>query len=114
MTSKSSCRLTELKNGEFRWNKLACQEFMGKGAQIINLIATLVHIGAGPPCCGIEQMANQILNGLQLRTLYLSFRQLLSICRHTKNIHASGLNTFNVCYYLQVLTNLIIYYLLVV
>ena len=57
---------------------------MDKAAKVVELIATLIHIGVGPSCCGTEQMADQITNGIQPRTLYLSFGRLLTIRRHTK------------------------------
>ena len=113
MTSTGSWRLSTIEGDELRWNRLACEEFMDKAAKVVELIATLVHIGAGPPCRGTEQMADRITNGIQPRTLYLSFGRLLTIRRHTKNTHASGLDAFNVCYYPQALTDLITYYLLV-
>ena len=114
MTSKGSWKLSTIEADELKWNRLACEDFMSETAKVVGLIATLVHIGAGPPCRGTEQMADQITNGIQPRTLYLSFGRLLAIRRHTKNTHASGLDAFNVCYYPQALTELITYYLLVI
>jgi hypothetical protein len=115
MSSKGSCGLVEAgSDGQLQWNAITCQEFMCKAASIVDLIATLVHIGAGPPCRGTEQVEDQISNGIQPRTLYLSFGRFLTIRRHTKNTHASGLDAFNVCYYPKALTELITYYLLVV
>ena len=84
MTSTGSWRLSTIEGDELRWNRLACEEFMDKAAKVVELIATLVHIGAGPPCRGTEQMADRITNGIQPRTLYLSFGRLLTIRRHTK------------------------------
>ena len=114
MTSAGSWQLSTIASDGLRWNRLACEEFMDEAAKVVGLIATLVHIGAGPPCRGTEQMADRITNGIQPRTLYLSFGRLLTIRRHTKNTHASGLDAFNVCYYPQALTELITYYLLVI
>ena len=114
MVSKASWALSTLDNGQLKWNKLACEEFMCKAARIVELIAALTHIGAGPPCRGTEQMADQISNGIQPRSLYLSFGNLLTIRRRTKTTHAVGVDAFSVCYYPKVLTDLITYYLLVI
>lgn len=114
MTSGGTCRLAEVKGGKLEWNTFACQEFMSTAASIVELIATLVHVGAGPPCRGTEQMEDQISNGLKLRTFYLNFGRLLTIRRHTKTTHASGFDAFNACFHPKILTDLIAYYLLVV
>jgi hypothetical protein len=114
MMSNGTWNLTQMENGKTKWNLLACEEFMCKAARIVALIATLVHIGAGPPCRGTEQMADQISNSTQPRTLYLVHGQLLTIRRHTKSTHATGLDAFNICFFPKVLTELITYYLLVV
>ena len=68
MASGETFRLAEVEAGELKWNKFACHDFMCKVASIVDLIATLVHIGTGPPCCGTEQMEDQISNGLKPRT----------------------------------------------
>ena len=114
MMSNGTWNLTQMENGKMKWNLLACEEFMCKAARIVALIATLVHIGAGPPCRGTEQMADQISNSTQPRTLYLVHGQLLTIRRHTKSTHATGLDAFNICFFPKALTELITYYLLVI
>jgi hypothetical protein len=114
IASGGSCKLVEVTAGNLKWNSFACHEFMCRAASIIDLIATLVHIGAGPPCRGTEQMEDQISNGVKPRTVYLNFGRLLTVRRHTKNTHASGLDAFNICFYPKILTELITYYLLVV
>lgn len=101
-------------DGTLRWNMTACRDFMRKAAEIVDLIITLVHIGSGPPLRGEEIIRDQITNGIQLRTLYLSFGQMVAIRRHSKDTNARGMDPFNVCYFPKCLTEAICYYLLVV
>ena len=102
------------KDGTLRWNKTACNDFMRKAADIVDLIITLVHIGSGPPLRGEEIVREQIRNGVQLRTIYLSFGQIIGVRRHSKVTNARGMDSFNVCYFPQCLTEAICYYLLVI
>lgn len=96
------------------WSRVACADFMRDAGEIVDRIITLVHIGSGPPLRGEEIIRDQISNGIQLRTIYLSFGQILAIRRHSKNTNAKGKDPFNVCYFPQSLTNAIFYYLLII
>lgn len=96
------------------WSRVACADFMRDVGEIVDRIITLVHIGSGPPLRGEEIVRDQISNGVQLRTIYLSFGQILAIRRHSKNTNAKGKDPFNVCYFPQSLTNAISYYLLII
>jgi hypothetical protein len=100
--------------GDLTWSKPACEEFMHKVGDIVDLIITLAHIGAGPPVRGEELIRDQITNGIQPRTIYLCFGRLMAIRRHSKDTNARGIDPFNVCYFPQGLTDAICYYLLVV
>jgi len=102
------------KNGRLVWNKVACRDFMRKAADIVDLIITLVHIGSGPPLRGEEIIRDQITNGSQPRSIYLSFGQILAIRRHSKDTNAKGVDPFNVCFFPQSLTDAICYYILVI
>jgi len=101
-------------NGHLVWNKIACRDFMRKAADIVDLIITLVHIGSGPPLRGEEIVRDQISNGIQPRTIYLAFGQIIAIRRHSKDTNAKGMDPFNVCYFPQNLTDAICYYILVI
>jgi hypothetical protein len=100
--------------GTLRWNMIACGDFMRKVADIVDLIITLVHIGSGPPLRGEEITRDQISNGIQLRTLYLTFGQMIAIRRYSKTTNADGTDSFNVCYFPTCLTDAICYYLLAI
>ena len=100
--------------GSLEWNRVACETFMQQAADIVDLIITLVHVGCGPPVRGEEIIRDQITNGIQPRTIYLMFGQLIAIRRHSKDTHARGIDPFNVCYFPQSLTKAICYYLLVI
>ena len=63
--------------------------------EIVNLMITLIHLGARPPLRGEELVLDQIENGCQLRTLYLVFGQMLAIRRRSKDTRARGINMFN-------------------
>lgn len=97
-----------------QWNAIACRDFMQKAAEIVDLIISLVHIGSGPPLRGEEIIRDQITNGIQARTIYLAFGQMLGIRRHSKDTNSRGMDPFNICYFPQSLTNSISYYLLVI
>jgi hypothetical protein len=101
-------------DGTLRWNMTACGDFMRKAADIVDLIITLVHVGSGPPLRGEEITRDQISNGIQLRTLYLTFGQMIAIRRHSKDTNSKGMDSFNVCYFPKCLTEAICYYLLVI
>ena len=101
-------------DGTLKWNATACRDFMGKAAEIVDLIITLVHVGSGPPLRGEEITRDQIRNGIQLRTIYLSFGQIVGIRRHSKDTNARGMDPFNVCYFPKCLTDAICYYLVVI
>jgi len=96
------------------WNMVACHQFMDQAAEIVDLIITLVHIGAGPPVRGEEIVRDRITNGNQIRTIYLCFGQMLAIRRRSKDTNSRGVDAFNVCYFPQCLTDVICYYLLVI
>lgn len=101
-------------DGGLAWNKVACEEFMDKAAEIVDKIITLVHLGSGPPLRGEELIRDQISNGIQPRTIYLVFGQIMAIRRHSKDTNLRGVDAFNVCYFPKSLTDAICYYLLVV
>ena len=100
--------------GGLSWNRVACQEFMDRAAKIVDLIIMLIHLGVGPPVRGEELVQDQITNGVQIRTIYVTFGQMLAIRRRSKTNNARGIDAFNICYFPQRLTHLICYYLLVV
>jgi len=101
-------------DGSLTWNKAACTEFMEKTSKIIDLIIALVHMGSGPPLRGEDVVRDQIRNGIQPRTLYLCFGQMVAIRRHSKDTNSKGIDPFNVCYFPKSLTDAICYYLLVI
>jgi hypothetical protein len=106
--------LSRPEDGTMIWNMTACRDFMRKAAEIVDLMITLVHIGSGPPLRGEELIRDQVTNGIQPRTLYLVFGQMVAIRRHSKDTHARRMDPFNVCYFPQSLTDAICYYLLVI
>lgn len=114
MVAHNKWNLSFVEDGSLTWNKTACRDFMRKAAEIVDLIITLVHIGSGPPLRGEEIIRDQITNGIQPRTIYLCFGQIVAIRRHSKDTNAKGMDPFNVCYFPQSLTDSICYYLLVI
>lgn len=107
--------LSQVNNdGSLSWNKIACGDFMRQVGEIVDLIITLIHMGSGPPLRGEELIRDQIRNGIQPRTLYLAFGQMVAIRRHSKTTNSAGVDPFNVCYFPQSLTDSICYYLLVI
>ena len=96
------------------WNLPACRGFMERVADIVDLMATLNHIGSGPPLRGEELIRDQISNGIQPRTIYLSCGRILAIRRHSKTTNSKGMDPFNVCYFPGGLTEAMCYYLLVI
>lgn len=101
-------------DGKLLWNEIACLDFMRKAAEIVDLIITLVHLGAGPPLRGEELVLDQIENGVRPRSIYLIFGQMLAIRRRSKDTHARGVDSFNPCYFPKKLTDAICYYLVVI
>jgi len=101
-------------DGSLTWNRTACMDFMEKTSEIIDLIITLVNMGSGPPLRGEDIVRDQIRNGIQPRTLYLCFGQMVAIRRHSKDMNSKGIDPFNICYFPKSLTDAICYYLLVV
>lgn len=97
-----------------KWNRIACQHFMERTAEIVDLLITVIHLGGGPPVRGEEIVRDQITNGIQIRTVYLSFGQMLLIRRRAKDTNRRGIDAFNVCYLPASLTDLVCYYLLVI
>ena len=115
MVQRNSWNLNaENGKGGLTWNTVACQEFMREVGEIVDLIAALTHIGSGPPVRGEELIRDQITNGIQPRTVYLSFGRLIFIRRHSKDTNARGTDAFNVRYLPQNLSDAICYYLLVI
>ena len=100
--------------GELSWNRVSCERFMAAAAEIVDRIMTLVHLGSGPPLRGEELIRDQISNGLQPRTIYLVFGQIMAIRRRSKDTNVRGIDSFNICYFPRSLTNAICYYLLVI
>ena len=100
--------------GELGWNRVACQRFMAQTAEMVDLIITLVHLGSGPPLRGEELIRDQISNGIQPRTIYLVFGQMMAIRRRSKDTNARGIDSFNACYFPKSLTDAICYYLVVI
>jgi len=107
--------LSEKKVGRgLRWNRVACQHFLETAAEIVDLLITLIHLGGGPPVRGEELVRDQISNGIQLRTLYMTFGQMLLIRRRSKDTNRRGIDAFNVCYLPECLKDALCYYLLVI
>lgn len=102
------------RKGGLTWNPVACRAFMDNVGKIVDLIITLVHIGAGPPVRGEEIIRDQIANGIQPRTIYLNFGRLMAVRRHSKNTNLKGVDPFNVCFMPQSLSDAICYYLAVI
>ena len=101
-------------DGKYVWNPMACADFMRKVGEIVDLIITLVHLGSGPPVRGEELVVDQIENGIQPRTLYLVFGQMLAIRRRSKDTNRTGIDSFNACYFPKKLSDAICYYLMVI
>jgi hypothetical protein len=115
MVRQGSWRLSRPnKDRGLTWNPVACQAFMDDVGEIVDLIITLVHIGAGPPVRGEEIIRDQIANGIQPRTIYLNFGRLMAVRRHSKNTNLKGVDPFNVCFMPQSLSDAICYYLAVI
>jgi hypothetical protein len=114
MVSQNVWNLSYAEGGRLKWNLTACRDFMRKAGDIVDLIVSLVHMGSGPPLRGEEIIRDQITNGVQRRTIYLVFGQIMAIRRHSKNTNVKGMDAFNVCYFPKSLTDSISYYLLVV
>jgi len=101
-------------NGGLMWNRTACQKFMDQVADILDTLISLTHLGGGPPVRGEELVRDQITNGIQIRTLYRCFDQMVLIRRRSKDTHARGIDAFNICYLPKALTDVLTYYLLVI
>lgn len=114
MAKKDLWNLSDSIDGEYLWNEIACLDFIRKAGDIVDLIITLVHLGSGPPLRGEELVLDQIENGIQPRTLYLVFGQMLAIRRRSKDTNRRGIDSFNACYFPKKLTDAICYYLMVI
>ena len=68
----------------------------------------------GPPLWGEELTWDQISNGIQLQTIYLSFGCMMAIGYCMKTTNTWGIDSFNVCYFPKNLTNMVCYYLLAI
>lgn len=112
MVNQDIWRLSVPKNNKVVWNPMACWDFLRKAGEIVNLMITLVHLGARPPLRGEELVLDQIENGCQLRTLYLVFGQMLAIRCRSKDTWARGIDVFNACYFPRKLTEAICYYVI--
>jgi hypothetical protein len=114
MSKKDLWNMAGPVDGKYVWNEVACMDFMRKAGEIVDLIITLVHLGAGPPVRGEELVVDQIENGIQPRTLYLVFGQMLAIRRRSKDTNKRGIDSFNACYFPKKLSDAICYYLKVI
>jgi len=99
--------------GGLTWNDIACRGTMKHVGGMVDLIITLAHM-VGPPVRGEEIIRDQYANGLQPRSVYLSFGRIILIRRHSKDTNAKGIDPFNIRYLPKRLSDAICYYLLVI